>query len=59
MNRTSIMYYAAGALALIAALIVVFTGGFLEHERFRAGFYIFWAAIMFAFGYRRQQRSVR
>lgn len=57
MKRTSSLYYVAGALALMAALIVIFTGGFLPRERFRAGFYFFWAAVMFAFGYRRQQKS--
>lgn len=58
MKRKALLYYIAGALALAAALIVIFTDGFLPGERFRASFYVFWAAVMFALGYRRQHESV-
>lgn len=57
LKRASRLFYVAGVFALVAAVIVISTGGFLPRERFRAGFYFFWAAVMFAFGYRSQQKG--
>jgi hypothetical protein len=55
--RTGTLYLVAGALAALAALAVVLTGGFLEREYARAGFYAFWALVMFALGYRARQKA--
>ena len=57
LSRTGSLYYVAGALAAVAALAVVVSGGFLPREYARAGLYAFWSLIMFALGYRARQRG--
>lgn len=57
MKRTSVLYFVAGALALIAALVIVITDGFQPEERFRASVYLLWTAVMFALGFRSRQKS--
>ena len=56
-RRASFLYFLAGALALVAASVIVVTDGFLPDERFRAGVYILWAAVMFALGLRSGRRA--
>ena len=57
MSRTGSLYYVAGALAALAALVVVFTGGFVAREFARAGFYAFWAVVMFTLGHRARHKA--
>lgn len=56
-KRTSFLYFLAGSLALVAALVIIFTGGFAADERFRASVYVLWAAIMFALGLRNRRKA--
>ncbi len=51
------LYYVAGALAMVAALAVVVSGGFLAGGYTRAGLYAFWSMVMFALGYRARQKA--
>ncbi|MDQ3516084.1 MAG: hypothetical protein M3403_04845 [Gemmatimonadota bacterium] len=57
LSRTGLLYYVAGALAMVAALAVVLSGGFLAGEYTRAGLYAFWSMVMFALGYRARQKA--
>ncbi len=57
LSRTGLLYYVAGALAAVAALVVVFSGGFHAGEYARAGMYAFWSIVMFALGYRARQKA--
>ena len=57
MSRTGSLYYVAGALAALAAAVVIVDDGFQAGEYGRAALYAFWAAVMFALGYRARQRS--
>src|SRR5687767_4116809 len=44
LKHASTLYFIAGALALLASLFMIFSDGFVPQERFKAGFYFFWAA---------------
>jgi len=57
LSRTGLLYYVASALAAVAALAVVFSGGFLPREYARAGLYAFWSMVMFTLGYRARQKA--
>lgn len=56
MNKTSMLYYVAGVLALIAA-VVMFADGLLPDERLRAGLYVVAGVLLLWVGYRRGLKS--
>jgi hypothetical protein len=57
MNKTGMLYYTAGALALVAGLVVIFSEGFIRDEYGKLAFYFVWAALMMWLGYRQTRRA--
>ena len=56
MTITAKLYYLAGALALAAAAISIFNGGFTEDEYLRVGFLAAMALFLFWMGSRQHPK---